>query len=63
MPVDFPDDFFGDHVHRATGMIAAQVNCTMGEALNRLRTRAAAMDQSLEHTSLDVLDGLIDFRP
>jgi plasmid stability protein len=42
-------------------MVAAQVDCAMGEALNRLRIRAAAMGQSLEHTALDVLDGLIRF--
>jgi hypothetical protein len=60
---DYPDDYFGDHVHQATAMIAAQANCTMGEALDRLRIRAAAMDQSLEHTALDVLDGQIRFGP
>jgi hypothetical protein len=60
---DHPDDYFGDHVHQATAVIAAQVNSTMGEALDRLRIRAAAMDQSLEHTALDVLDGLIRFGP
>ena len=60
---DYPDDYFGDHVHQATGVIAGQANCSMGAALDRLRVRAAAMDQSLEHTALDVLDGLIRFGP
>jgi hypothetical protein len=61
MPDRTPDDYFSHHVHQATGMIAAQVDCSMGEALNRLRIRAAATGQSLEHTALDVLDGVIRF--
>ena len=42
-------------------MIAAQVDCSIGEALDRMRIRAAATGQSLEHTALDVLDGVIRF--
>lgn len=52
-------DYISEHVHQATNLIAAPVDCSLGEALNRLRIRAAAMDQSLEHTALDVLDGVI----
>ncbi len=49
------------HVHQATGMIAAQANCDIDEAYNRLVIRAAAADQSLEATALDVLDRVIRF--
>jgi hypothetical protein len=61
MPDRPPDDYFSEHVHQATGMIAAQVDCSVGEALDRMRIRAAATGQSLEHTALDVLDGVIRF--
>jgi hypothetical protein len=61
MPDRPPDDYFSEHVHQATGMIAAQVDCSIGEALDRMRIRAAATGQSLEHTALDVLDGVIRF--
>jgi hypothetical protein len=44
-------------------MISAQAECGMSEALNRLRIQAMAMDQSLEATALDVLNGLIRFDP
>jgi hypothetical protein len=61
MPDRSADDYISNHVHQATGMIAAQVDCSIGEALDRLRIRAAATGQSLEHTALDVLDGVIPF--
>jgi hypothetical protein len=50
------------HVHQATGIISVHAECTIPEALVLLRRRAEAMGQSLEHTALDVLDGLIHFR-
>ena len=49
------------HVHQATGMVSVQAECTIPEALARLRGRAAELGQSLEHTALDVLDGIIRF--
>jgi hypothetical protein len=55
------DDSLSKNVHQATGMIAAQVNCDVDEALARLKIRADAMGQSLEHTALDVLDRVIRF--
>jgi hypothetical protein len=59
--------FAGEHVsavvHQATGMVAAQLNCDIAEALGRLRIRAEAMDQTLEDTALDVLDGVLRFDP
>ena len=48
-------------VHQATGMIAAQADCGVGEAFNRLRIRAAALGQTLDEMALDVLDGVIKF--
>jgi len=55
------DESLGKHVHQAIGMIAAQVDCDLEEALARLKIRAAAMGQTLEHTALDVLDRVIRF--
>jgi hypothetical protein len=42
-------------------MIAAQVHCDTGEALDRLRIRSAARNQTLDETALDVLNGVIRF--
>ena len=55
------DDSLSKNVHQAIGMIAAQVNCEVDEALARLKIRADAMGQTLEHTALDVLDRVIRF--
>ena len=55
------DDPLGKHVRQAIGMIAAQANCDLEEALARLKIRADAMGQTLEHTALDVLDRVIRF--
>jgi AmiR/NasT family two-component response regulator len=55
------DDALTVAVHQATGMIAAQADCTVEEAFHRLRIRAAAMDQSVHDTALDVLDRRIRF--
>ena len=54
-------DYVGVHVHKATGMIAAQVGCDVDEAFNRLQIRADATSQSLEDTALDVLDRITRF--
>jgi len=59
----FPDEYHSAVVDQATGMIAAQLGCDVIEARNRLKIRAEAMDQSLEHTALDVLDRVIRFDP
>jgi AmiR/NasT family two-component response regulator len=52
---------FGDYVHQATGMVAAQLDCDTTEALGRLRIRAVATSQALEDLALDVLDGMVRF--
>ena len=51
----------GDHVHQAAGMVAAQLDCDVSEALGRLKIRADATGQTLEDMALDVLDGVVRF--
>jgi hypothetical protein len=50
-----------DHVHQASGMVAEQLGCTIGEALTRMRVEADARGQSLEQIALDVLDRILRF--
>jgi hypothetical protein len=56
MPVDPSGDRLSSHVHQATGMVAAQANCDIDEALQLMVIRAKATDASLEDLALDVLD-------
>jgi hypothetical protein len=42
-------------------MIAAQLRCDPSEAMDRLVIRSAALEQDVETTALDVLDGEIRF--
>ena len=62
MPVGPSDDHLSKHVHQATGMVAAQANCDMDEALELMIIRAAAGRVSLEDMALDVLDQRVAFR-
>jgi AmiR/NasT family two-component response regulator len=55
------DDYLSAVVHQATGMVAVQAGCDVTEALNRMRIRAEATDQTLENTALDVIDRVIRF--
>lgn len=48
-------------VHQATGMVAAQADCDVTEAFERLTIRAAATGQTLHELALDVLDGVVRF--
>ena len=48
-------------VSQASGMVARQLECGVIEAFDRLRDRSVDLDQSLEHTALDVIDGVIRF--
>jgi len=48
-------------VHQATGMVAAQADCDISEAFNRLKIRSAALGQTVDETALDVLDRVIRF--
>ncbi len=54
-------EYIGVHVHQATGIVAAQLGCNIDEAFNRLSIRAAALNQSMELTALDVIDRVIRF--
>lgn len=57
-----PTDFnLSDHIHQAAGMVAAQSDCNIGEALARLTLRAEETGQTLEEVSLDVLDRIVRF--
>jgi len=57
------EDFPSSRVHQATGMISAQAECSLTEAMQLLIIRAEAMGQTVEDTALDVIDGLIRFDP
>ena len=56
-----PDVRLSIVVARATGIIARACDCGPIEAFDRLAALAVATGQSLEHTALDVLDGIIVF--
>lgn len=43
------------HVHQATGMIAAQLECDVATALSRLRARAWSDDRSIDDLATDVV--------
>jgi len=62
---DVPSDPgpLSDRVLQAQGMVAAQLGCSMEEALGRLRVRADAIGQPLDDLALDVLDGIVRFEP
>jgi hypothetical protein len=48
-------------VHQATGMISAQLDCGIEEALVRLRGRAFATEQPIEQMAEDVVAGSLRF--
>jgi len=48
-------------VAHATGVVARACDCEVFEAFDRLGRCAVEIGQSLEHTALDVLDGVIRF--
>jgi hypothetical protein len=50
-----------DEVHQATGMMAAQLDCDIAEALDRLRIRSLALGQTLDDTANEVLCRAIRF--
>ena len=55
------EEFLTVAIHQATGMVAAQADCDIDEAFNRLNIRAAAMGQTVQDTALDILDRRIRF--
>jgi hypothetical protein len=42
-------------------MISVQAGCTLAEAFDLLRERAFVLDQMLELTAIDVIDGALRF--
>jgi hypothetical protein len=48
-------------VHQATGMISAQLDCPMGEALVRLRGRAFANERAIDLVASEVVTGQLRF--
>ena len=50
-----------DRVSQATGMISVQALCDVREAFDLLRERAFVLNQTLELTALDVIDGEVRF--
>lgn len=50
-----------DDIHQATEIVSVQGDCDLIEAFDKLRERAAALGQNIEHTARDVLDGVIRF--
>lgn len=62
MPYETPP-YMSDRVHQATGMVAAQLDCSTLEALGRLIVRANATNVSVEDVALDVIDRVLRFSP
>ena len=48
-------------VHQATGMISAQLDCSIGEALVRLRGHAFGAERPIEEVASDVVTGKLRF--
>jgi hypothetical protein len=48
-------------VHQATGMISAQLDCPIGEALARLRARSFAVERPIDKVAADVVTGRLRF--
>ncbi|HUY20949.1 MAG TPA: GAF and ANTAR domain-containing protein [Acidimicrobiales bacterium] len=48
-------------VHQATGMISAQRDCTIGEAIVRLRAYAFAAERPIDQVGADVVAGRLRF--
>ena len=61
MPIGPPADHLGIHVHQASGMVAAQAECDIDEALQLMIIRAAALRVPLEDMALDILDHRVTF--
>lgn len=53
------DDELSDRARQAMCFIARRVGCGLREAFERLRALADQSAQTLEHTALDVLDGVL----
>ena len=49
-------------VHQASGMLMVQLDCTIGEAMARLRAHAFARERPIDAVARDVVAGMLDFR-
>lgn len=54
-------DHLSNHVHQASGMVAAQIDCDIEQALQLMIIRAASTRVSLDDLALDVLDRRVTF--
>jgi hypothetical protein len=61
MPDLTRNGYQSSRVHQATGMVAAQASVGTVEALVLLKAKAVELDETLEHTALDVIDGALRF--
>jgi hypothetical protein len=55
------DPTLSSRAHQAIGMISAQAECNVEEAMHLLIIRADADGESIDDTALNVIDGLIRF--
>ena len=55
------DGFLSAEVHQATGMLSVQLDCTIAEALGRLRILARSTDQTLEDVAHQVVERIVRF--
>jgi hypothetical protein len=46
---------YSAEVHQAQGMVSVQADCTLDEALSRMKTFAAATNATLEQVADDVI--------
>ena len=53
--------FLSAHVHQACGIVSVQADCTVPEALVRLRVKADETGYRMDETALDVLDHIVGF--
>ena len=55
-PVNGSGPRHSDRVHQAQGMVSVQAGCSLDEALEKMKERAAKTGQSLEDLAAAVLD-------
>ena len=56
-----PDGQLDSRVHQASGMVAAQLACTIAEALALMKIRAEEAAVTLEQIAIAVLDRAVRF--
>ena len=65
MPSDGRDGFiyYRAEIYQASGMVMAQLDCTIDEAMARLRAYAFAHDEPLQDVARQVVDRKLRFDP